>query len=271
MHTILSYVTLALYAASLALYFWHLYGDNRLVGRLATLFLAAGIVVHYLALLHRSRALHSVPYQDIYGSISLFAWLIAVTYLGLEVYHRQRAVGSFVVLFLLAWLAVGMVIAPVRPPGPPPARGALFALHVTLNILAYSAFALSFILSLIYLVQNRILRARRPSRVLWKFPPLDLLEKMCRSSVAVGVLSLFLGAGMGLIWEHRLSGHYAFADFKVIITAFVLLVYAGYLWLARQTHWRGVRAARLCAFNFVFVLFSYTLVNLYLTGFHRYF
>ena len=49
------------------------------------------------------------------------------------------------------------------------------------------------------------------------------------------------------------------------------MVYIAYLLLSRTAGWRGARAARLCALNFVIVLFSYTLVNLYLTRFHRFF
>jgi ABC-type transport system involved in cytochrome c biogenesis permease subunit len=76
---------------------------------------------------------------------------------------------------------------------------------------------------------------------------------------------------MGLIWAHRLSGTYPLGDPKVLITAVILVVYVAYLWLSRSAQWRGSRAALLCALNFALVLFSYTVVNFYLTRFHRYF
>ena len=85
------------------------------------------------------------------------------------------------------------LLAPRTAPTPPPARGPLFALHVTLNTLAYAAFALSFALSLIYLIQNRVLRARRPGLVFWRFPALDVLERMSRKQRLGGLASL--GAG----------------------------------------------------------------------------
>jgi ABC-type transport system involved in cytochrome c biogenesis permease subunit len=47
-------------------------------------------------------------------------------------------------------------------------------------------------------------------------------------------------------------------------------LYAVYLWLARLSDWRGPRAALVCAFNFLLVIFSYTFVNLYLTRFHKF-
>lgn len=271
MNTPLGYATLALYMVSLVFYFWRLYGDQRWIGALATLCLAGGLVAHYLALLARARVVHAVPYEDLYGSMSLFAWLLALTYLALETYHRERSVGAFVLPFVILWMVAAMAVAPASAPRPAPARGPLFALHVTLNILAYSAFGLSFVLSLIYLLQNHVLRSRNPGRTFWRFPALDVLERITRSSVFVGLLALIFGVAFGFVWEHRLSGRYFSDDPKIIVTLLVLAVYAGYLWASRQASWRGARAALFCAFNFLLVVFSYTLVNLYFTGFHRYF
>ena len=52
------------------------------LGRMATFLLAGGIVMHYFALLERSRWIHTVPYNDLYGSMSLFAWLLGITLSG---------------------------------------------------------------------------------------------------------------------------------------------------------------------------------------------
>ena len=271
MNTPLAYGTLLLYVASLILYVWALYGNKRLMGILASFCLAGGLVVHYLTLLERSRLVHAVPYEDLYGSMSLFAWLLALTYLGLETYHHERSLGAFILPFVILWMVLAIVVAPGTTPRHAPGKGPLFALHVTLNILAYSAFALSFVLSLIYLLQNHVLRERRPGRVFWRFPALEVLENITRSSVIVGLVALGVGITFGFIWKHRLSGHYWSADPKIIATLVVVAAYAGYLWLAGRTSWRGARAALLCVLNFLIVIFSYTFVNLYLTNFHRYF
>src|ERR1700733_15140404 len=232
----MGYLSLALYAASFLCYARLLYAPNVWLGRLATLLLTGGIVLHYFALLDRTAAMHAVPYDDLYGSMSLFAWLLGVTYLGLELFHRQRSVGAFVTPILLVWISLVTLLAPRTAPTPPPARGPLFALHVTLNTLAYAAFALSFALSLIYLIQNRVLRARRPGLVFWRFPALDVLERMSRSSVWVGLASLALGVSFGFIWEHRLVGRYSAADPKVIVTLAIFGAYAIYLWLASSAN-----------------------------------
>jgi len=266
----LSIASVILYAISLGLYVWYLYGNQRTVGLSATLLLAGGVLVHYFALLARSRGAHAVPYQDLYGSMSLFAWLLGVTYLGLEIFHRQRSVGPFILPFVLLLYVAGS-LGPPHPPTAPPARGPLFALHVTLNILAYSAFALSFVSSAIFLIQYRVLRRHHLGTVGWRFPPLDVLERMSRSSAFVGLVSLAVGMTFGFVWVHRTQGRIWNADWKVIATLLIFAAYAAYVWLARSSAWRGARASRLCVFNFLFVVFSYTVVNIYLSRYHRYF
>ena len=267
----LNYVCLAIYAASFAFYALNLYRDQRWMGYLATILLVAGLAAHYFALMDRARLIHAIPYDDLYGSMSLFAWLVAITYLGLELYHRERAVGSLVLPFVIFWVILAVAVAPSSVPRAPRADGALFALHITIGILAYSAFAISFLLSVIYLLQNRKLHRGRPGLAFWRFPALDLLERMSRSSVWVGWLALIASTILGFIWGRRLPGQYPMTDPKVVVTFVVLAVYAGYLWIVRTPTGRGARAAFVCACNFAVVLFSYTIVNLYFTGFHRYF
>ena len=264
-------LALALYLASFVGYALHLHRDRLWSGRVATALLVLGLLAHYYALLERSRAIHAIPYDDLYGSMSLFAWLLALTYLGLETYHRQRTVGCFVVPFVIFWLVVAVVVAPSTIQHAPQTNGALFALHITIGVLAYAAFAISFLLSVIYLLQDRVLRRGKPGLAFWRFPALEVLERMSRSSVWVGLVALAIGTSLGFVWEHELTGHFAVADPKVLATLIVLAVYAIYLAIMHAPAWRGARAALLCVCNFVVVLFSYTIVNLYFTGFHRFF
>ena len=258
------------YTAALGGYAGFLATSRRSLGRAATLFVVGGLVMHCLALMERSGWGKSMPYDDLYGSLLLFAWLLAATYLGLEVFHRERSVGALVMPVVLIILALSQA-GPVAVPMPPPGRGPLLALHITLNVLGYAAFALSFVLSVIYLIQNRLLRHHRLRTLVWRFPALEMLERMSRSSVAVGLVSLLAGMALGVVWVSRIYGTYWSGDPKEIITLLVLVVYAGYLWLGRTTAWRGARASVLCVVNFLVVLFSYSVVNLYLSDFHRYF
>jgi ABC-type uncharacterized transport system permease subunit len=263
-------LTIVAYAGSLSAYLRFLYSGKEIAGRLGSVFLGLGLITHYFALLERSRDLHTVPYHDLYGAMSLFGWLLALTYLGLELYHRQRSVGVLVLPFILVFF-VAAHLAPADKLSPPPAHGPTFAFHVALNILAYAAFALSFVLSLIFLIEERYLRSHKLGDVIWRLPPLELLERMSRSSVLVGLVSITIGTSFGFLWVYRLSDKYSFYDPKYAVTLLVLILYAVYFRLARTRAWRGARASKLCIFNFLLVFFSFTVVNLYLSHNHRYF
>jgi ABC-type transport system involved in cytochrome c biogenesis permease subunit len=267
---VLLFLTLLAYGFSLASYLRFLNAGKTLAGRLGTLFLVLGLVAHYFALLERSRGLHTVPYHDLYGSMSLFGWLLALTYLALEVYHRQRSVGAFVLPFILIFFLAAQ-LAPADRLLPPRASGPVFAFHVTLSILAYASFALSFVFSAIFLLENRLLRNRQLGEVVWRLPSLELLERMSQSSVLIGLLSIGIGTALGFVWVDRLTGQFWFYDPKYVVTLLVLLLYAAYFLLSRTTRWRGARASRLCIFNFLVVVLSFTVVNLYLSHSHRYF
>ena len=271
MDSALGILTLGLYVVSLILYASLLYSNHRLLGLGATGSLAAALAVHYVTLYQRAVEVNAVPYHDLYGSMSLFAWLLVATYLGLEGFHRQRSVGPFVIPFAIVFFLVAMWLEPETPTRIPDARGPLFALHITLNVLAYAAFGISFVLSTIYLLQNRFLRDRRLGTVFWRFPALEVLERMSRSGVIVGLCALVVGMSLGSVWAKRLHGHYFTGDAKEIASLVILLCYVAYVWLARDARWRGARAAMLCIASFVLVMFSYTIVNLFLSEYHRYF
>jgi len=263
-------ITVLAYLLSMALYLRFLYGGKELTGRLATLTMFLGIVAHYLALLMRAKGTHTVPYHDLQGSMSLFGWLLAVTYLCLEIYHRQRTVGAFVLPVILAFF-ISAYLMPDHPSPPAAAHGVVFALHVTLSILAYAAFALSCVLSLMYLAEERFLRIRKLGEIVWRLPPLELLERMSHTSVLVGLITIFVGTSLGFLAVDRLPGQQSYLDPKYLVTLLVLLLYAAYFQLARTTAWRGARASKLCVFNFVLVVLSFTVVNLYFSQHHRYF
>jgi ABC-type uncharacterized transport system permease subunit len=270
MNDLFSILTGIAYLLSFGLYVRFLGTGSKVTGRLGTLLLGLGLIAHYFALLERSHGLHTVPYHDLSGSMSLFGWLLGLTYLGLELYHRQRSVGAFVLPFTQVFFLAAHFAPADRLP-PPAVHGVVFALHVTLSILAYAAFALSFVLSLIFLGEERLLRSHKLGDVVWRLPPLELLDQMSRSSVIVGLISIAIGTALGFVSVDRLPGQNSFYDPKYLITLLVLALYVLYFLLARTTAWRGARASKLCIFNFVVVVLSFTVVNLYLSHSHRYF
>src|SRR5258708_14625564 len=197
-------LTTLAYLLSLGFYFHYLYSGREFAGRFGTLLLALGVVAHYFALLERSRGSHTVPYHDLYGAMSLFGWLLALAYVGLEFYRQQLLVGTLVLPFILVFFLVAQ-FAPADRLSPPDAHGPTFAFHVALNILACSAFALSFVLSVIFLVEERFLRSHKLGGVAWRLAPLVLLERMSQSSVLIWVVSISIRTALGFLWVYGRS------------------------------------------------------------------
>jgi ABC-type transport system involved in cytochrome c biogenesis permease subunit len=269
----LAVAALLSYAASSACYIAHLRKPNRWFGWSATTLAAVGAVMNLLALYARSRAFHSVPYRDLLGSMALFGFFLTVLSLALEVWHEDRSLGAFLMPAALVFLIVAFLVPPGRSAPAPELRGPMFALHVTLNMLAYAAFAVACALSVLYLTVGRSLKNRFKNAfegTAGRLPTLGFLERANRTSLEVGVLALSVGLIFGLLWgAHVWHGDHPYwlLDPKVI-AAFLTLGF--YLFVVIRAH-RGeapVTTARLSVAGFVLVILSYTAINLFVSRIH---
>jgi len=138
-----------------------------------------------------------------------------------------------------------------------------------LSILAYAAFALSFVLSLIFLGEERLLASTSLEHGLafaaagaaGAHEPVQRVGGTCFDRDR---------DGDGIRLGGPSHGQYWFYDPKYVVTLFVLLLYVSISGLRGPRH-GGARASKLCIFNFVVVVLSFTVVNLYLSHSHRIF
>src|SRR6478672_3715076 len=226
-----------------------------------------GLLFQFADLETRARALHSVPYRTIGGSLALFAWMLGLSYLALLFRHRERAIGPFLIPFVIAFSVVGLLLPQPVAVARADTRGALFALHVTFAILAYAAFTFSFVLSLLYLIQKRQLRRVQTGLLFARLPALDVIARMNRTSVTIGLSVLGVSILLGTIWAERVWDRLPHAKFGSAILT--LVVYGFLLWKDRRG-WGGERVALLSILGFALILFSYTFVNLYLSTQHAF-
>jgi ABC-type transport system involved in cytochrome c biogenesis permease subunit len=132
-------------------------------------------------------------------------------------------------------------------------------------MLAYAAFALSFVLSLLYLIQNRQIRRGRTGVLFARLPSLDVIGRMNRTTVTIGLVVLSVSVVLGVAWARRVWT--APVDAKLAWALVTLLVYGVLLCMDRRG-WAGRRVALLSIVGCIVVLFSYTFVNLYLSHSH---
>ncbi|MBC8646858.1 MAG: cytochrome c biogenesis protein CcsA [Thermoanaerobaculia bacterium] len=260
---ILAWAAVALYAAAEALSIRSLLRPRSRTG--VPVLLAAGLVLHFIGLYLRARAIGSVPYRTLSGSLLLFGWMLALACLILLVRHGERAIGPFLIPFVLLVSAAGLLLPTSVSPATPETRGTLFALHVTLGILAYAAFTLSFVLSLLYLIQNRQIRRARTGLLFARLPALDVIGRMNRTSVSIGLGALGVSVLLGALWAQRVW--HSLADPKLAWAIVTLLLYGLLLWMDRRG-WEGRRVALLSMLGFGVMIFSYTFVNLYTSTEH---
>ncbi|MEP6802683.1 MAG: cytochrome c biogenesis protein CcsA [Acidobacteriota bacterium] len=232
---------------------------------LALFFLASGLAVHFADLEVTARKLHSVPYRSFGGSLSLFGWMLGVSYLALLFRHRERAIGPFLIPFVILFSAAGLLLPAHASAPDSEMRGPLFALHVTFGILGYAAFTFSFVLSVLYLVQNRQIRRGRTGVLFARLPPLEVIGRMNRTSVTIGIAVLAASVLFGLLWANRVWA--TVGDPKIEWAVATLALYGFLLWMERRG-WKGARVAILSIVGYGLVLFSYTIVNMYFSRSH---
>jgi ABC-type uncharacterized transport system permease subunit len=264
---LLGWLAVACYCGAEVLAIVSLVRGRRTFGLAAPALVVAGLALHFADLMHRARELSSVPYRTLGGSVSFFGWMLGIAYLFLLLRHRERATGPFLIPFVILATALGLLLPDAAAAPGRGLHGSVFALHVTLAILAYAAFALSFVLSVLYLVQSRQIRHKRTGLLFSRLPPLEVIGRLNRTSVTVGLAVLTLSLVLGVFWAERVWT--SLADPKVEWALATLAVYAFLLWMDRRG-WEGPRVALLSILGFGIVLFSYTIVNLYLSQAHSF-
>jgi ABC-type transport system involved in cytochrome c biogenesis permease subunit len=274
-HVLLGILALLSYAAAAGAYIRNLFRPQEALAKGASTLAAFGVVLNLAALYSRAMAVHSVPYRDLLGSMALFGFFLGALNLVLEFRHRDRSLGPFLepAAFLLLLVALLLPQSSSRPR--PELRGSIFALHVTLNMLAYAAFAVACALSGLYLVVRRSLKRVATQRFdgpASRLPSLAYLERANRTSLTLGVIALATGLALGMFWASRVwkptDPHWA-TDPMVAVAVLTLVFY---FWIVVRAL-RGaapVSTAKLSVAGFVLVLVSYTAINLLFSRLHAF-
>lgn len=273
-NALLGVLALAAYALASVFYTAYLRHPRLKAGRLATGLAVLGAALNFSFLYARSLALKNVPYADLLGSMALFGFFLAGMNLVLEVRHHDRSLGPFLMPVSLLFLLLAFVL-PAGGEKRPNLKGAIFAFHVTLNMLSYAAFAVAAALSGLYLVLGKKLKHRSKNVLAGptaRLPSLGYLERAARTSLGVGVVTLAAGLSMGFAWGYhvwRVDHPFWLLDAKIWGAGLTLLFYFVVLVRAHRGA-APVTTARLCIAGFVLVLLSYTAVNLFFSRIHSF-
>ena len=211
------------------------------------------------------------PLSNLYESLVFAAWAIMLIYLVMEYRTKQRALGVFPSLFAFLAMAYASfstgVNSKIQPLLPALKSNWLIA-HVVTCFLGYAAFAVSFGISIFYIVRQSRQEPSGGAHSL--LPDLRQLDEFNYQMVLFGFLWLSLGIITGSVWADLAWGAYWSWDPKETWSLITWLIYAAFLHARTVKGWRGNRVAWLSIIGFGCVLFTYFGVNFLLGGLHSY-
>jgi ABC-type transport system involved in cytochrome c biogenesis permease subunit len=267
---------LLLYAASAAAYALHFARRQPRTGRMATALLVGGVLAHTFLIGMQTMEAGHAPLVGTTAAISAFVWLLALSYLYVEMTTDERAMGVLVTIILVA-LDIIPALDPAVSPRPAVLRSPLFTLHVVSMLFAYASFALACVLGVTYVLLFKEIKAKHLGFFYTRLPSLHVLDAMNARVVTIGWVFLTVGIAIGGIWATQVQTSpdpraqaMSIADPKILVALVSWGLYSFALVARRAIGWSGRRAAWLSAVGFVIVLLNFLPVGYFLTKSHNF-
>jgi cytochrome c-type biogenesis protein CcsB len=194
---------------------------------------------------------------------------IVLVFLVMELRFKIAALGSFMLPLALILMAPAFILSGDIKELNPVLKSGWLGIHTSLSILGESAFAFAFIISIMYLIQERQLKAKRLGVIFHRLPSLDIMDTLGYKSLTIGWPLFTLGMITGAIWANSAWGTYWSWQPKETSSLIIWVVYLSFLHL-RTIGWRGKKMALLTIFGFVLVLISFFIISRIDVGKHTF-
>lgn len=215
---------------------------GKSVFRAALLGFCAGSVLHMVAIVESARAANHFPPGGFHNAVSLFGFLMAMLFLIVYVRYRFESLGLFFFPAVFVLTGTASLIAPVGVWPDTTTRNTWLMVHVVFVLLGYVTLFLTALASVVYLIQERHLKSKKPMELLGKLPPLGTLDDLITKSLGFGFVLMTLGVVTGATWAFVEVGP-RWADPRMTTAiatwAFCLLM----VFLRVTAGWRGRKAA----------------------------
>lgn len=196
------------------------------------------------------------------GVAGVFGCALVAAYLGWRHKVGQSTLGAFI-----APVAFGAALFSLASPRlrfyesyvpAQPLESQWLVVHVLLILGAYVALAFAFAASVIYLVQDSLLKRKKLSGLWQRLPSLSVADEVIERATRLGLLLLSLGLAIGLAWSARHASLYAFwRDPKVLFSLATWLIFAGYVGARTALGWRGRRTNMVVVYGFLLLVISF--------------
>jgi ABC-type uncharacterized transport system permease subunit len=260
-------VALACYFIGLVYAFVALSRTSDLFSRIALHAASLGMVFHFVSLVEVFLQGH-VVWASVHNGESLLAFLSMAFFMVIYAIYKTTSPGVvvFPVVFFLTFVA-GIGEQPVLLTQFVSHKGWLVA-HIILIFTGYAALVLSFGASLLYLVQERRLKSKKPTSMISFLPALEVIDQIGYRSLLFGFPFMTLGLITGSVVALTTYGRVDFLDPKILLSLLMWAVYMVMVFTRWNSGWRGRRAAFLATFTVVAALAAWA-AN-YFSAMHRF-
>ena len=261
--------TVILYALSVLLYFIDFLYSNQKANKWAFWLLSIVWLLQTIFLCLYVLKTGRFPVLTIFEGLYFYTWVLIT--LSLIINRLLRI--DFTVFFtnVLGFIVMAIhTFAPVQVESKVLAEqlvSELSIIHITLAILSYGAFTLSFVFSLLYLIQYDLLKRKKWGKRLIRLGDLAKLEKMSHMLAVIGVPLLIFALSLGIQWAYIKVPNVVWYDAKIIGSFIVLLSYSLYLYLKNRKQLYGRTLAYINIGSFLIVLINFFLFGS-LSSFH---
>jgi ABC-type transport system involved in cytochrome c biogenesis permease subunit len=253
MNAVVFDVALTAYIVAAAAALGSLFGRREDLARFARLLTAAGWVCHTGAIILRWVDLRRVPVLTLAESVSVVIWVAVLFGLWIEYRYGITTFGAF---FLPAILALGLGL-PTGLRGlalEPQSKSGWAVVHVALILVGLAALVLNFGSALMYVLQERQIKAKRRGAFYYGLPALETLDHLTLATLTVGFPFLTVGLLLGVLQAGRSWASLLAGDPLALSSLVMWLVYAATLSGRAVGRWRGRRAAYFAIAGFCVLL-----------------
>jgi ABC-type transport system involved in cytochrome c biogenesis permease subunit len=218
-----------------------------------------GFILLNIVLIYRSLLAGRLPGSNLYEFLLLFAWGMSATYLFIMIRYKLQNSGVFILPLIIGVLGCAALFSSKIQPLMPALQSPWLKFHVSVAMIGYSVFAVSFALALMSLLKVPVMLSHHKS--------LDDLIYGCN---ALGFSFLTLVIITGAIWAEQAWGTWWSWDPKETASLITWLVYGFYLHLRHTSLWSSKAGAILSCLGFFAVLFTLMGITLMVPGLHSY-
>lgn len=249
-------VALTLYALGL------LHAFITVVGRRARTFgialgaISLGAIFHLVSIVEAGLATNHFPVTSFQEAVSALAFVIALVFL--FIYWRYRFEALCVFVFPLVFmLTIAAAFTNDTPTDGPMLRSLWLPLHASMFFLGHTLFFLTFVASVMYVLQERELKSKKPRGFYYRLPPLSVLDDLAQKTLAAGFPLVTMAITIGAFFASQRMGRDWPLDPKVAWSFVTWLIYLGLVFFRWTAGWRGRKAAYLAIAGFASVVVSW--------------